>query len=89
MTITQDTTDTTGPDITDEIASWFAERQKNEKLERRDYSIAFILARDDIIDAIEAGYYLKTIWEHMNEIGRIPFRYETFLRYVRKHITKP
>jgi hypothetical protein len=75
--------------LTDEITTWFAEQQKNGKLERRDYSTAFMLARDDIIDAIEAGYYLKTIWGHMHETGRIPFRYETFLRYVRKYITRP
>ncbi|KLC12609.1 peptide transporter, partial [Xanthomonas perforans] len=25
--------------------------------------------------------------EYMRETGRIPFRYETFLKYVRQHIT--
>jgi hypothetical protein len=38
-------------------------------------------------DSNFAGYTLKIIWEHMRDIGRIPFRYETFLKYVRQHIT--
>lgn len=45
-------------------------------------------ARSDVKEAMEAGYALKIIWEHMREIGCIPFRYETFLKYVRQHITK-
>ena len=44
-------------------------------------------ARADVKEAMEAGYALKIIWEHMRETGRIPFRYETFLKYVRQHIT--
>lgn len=56
-------------------------------LRRMNYPSAFMLARSDVIEAIAAGYDLKTIWEYMRETGRIPFRYETFLKYVRKYIT--
>lgn len=47
---------------------------------------SFLLIRDDVVQALEAGYAKKTIWEHMHEIGRAPYRYETFLRHVKKHI---
>lgn len=48
---------------------------------------AFLAVREEVKEAIAAGYALKTIWEHMHETGRVSFRYETFLRHVRRHIT--
>lgn len=48
----------------------------------------FLAIRDDVASALAAGYAKKTIWEHMHEIGRAPFRYETFLKHVKTHITK-
>jgi hypothetical protein len=71
----------------DELAARLAHQQQNSRLERRDYLVAFMAARSDVASAMEAGYSIKIIWEHMREIGRIPFRYETFLKYVRQHIT--
>jgi len=35
---------------------------------------------------MDEGYALKTIWQHMNETGKLSYRYETFLKHVRKHI---
>jgi hypothetical protein len=69
----------------DELAASLAQGTLPTK--RRDYLAAFMAARSDVKAAMEAGYALKIIWEHMREIGRIPFRYETFLKYVRQHIT--
>ncbi|MES9841946.1 MAG: TraK family protein [Candidatus Thiodiazotropha endolucinida] len=77
----------TAIDVHKDIATWLAQRQKSAKLTRKEYLAAFLAARADIIEARAAGYALKTIWEHMNEIGRLPFRYETFLKYARQHIT--
>ncbi|MEW5679964.1 TraK family protein [Comamonas kerstersii] len=71
----------------DELAARLALQQKTSQVKRRDYLAAFMAARADVKEAMEAGYALKIIWEHMREIGRIPFRYETFLKYVRQHIT--
>lgn len=72
----------------DELATRLAHRQQQTShVKRRDYLAAFMAARSDVKEAMAAGYALKIIWEHMREIGRIPFRYETFLKYVRRHIT--
>lgn len=49
--------------------------------------VAFLAVRADVQEAITAGYAVKTIWEHLNETGKIPYRYETFLKHVRRHIT--
>lgn len=67
----------------DELAARLAVQQQTSQIKRRDYLAAFMAARADVKEAMEAGYALKIIWEHMREIGRIPFRYETFLKYVR------
>ncbi len=70
-----------------ELAARLALQQQTSQIKRRDYLAAFMAARADVKEAMEAGYALKIIWEHMRETGRIPFRYETFLKYVRQHIT--
>ncbi|WP_419605606.1 TraK family protein [Thiolapillus sp.] len=49
-------------------------------------AVAFMAIREDVKAAIGAGYAQKTIWAHLHEIGKIPYRYETFLKHVRKHI---
>ena len=49
--------------------------------------VAFLGVRADVQEAMAAGYALKTIWEHLHETGKIPYRYETFLKHVRQHIT--
>lgn len=71
----------------DELAALLELKQQTSQIKRREYFAAFMAARSDVKEAIDAGYALKIIWEHMHEIGRIPFRYETFLKYVRQHIT--
>lgn len=78
---------TTESSYPDELAARLAHKQQTSQIKRRDYLAAFMAARSDVREAMEAGYALKIIWEHMREIGRIPFRYETFLKYVRQHIT--
>ncbi len=71
-----------------ELAARLAlQQQRTSQIKRRDYLAAFMAAHADVKEAMDAGYALKIIWEHMREIGRIPFRYETFLKYVRQHIT--
>ncbi|MFL9951960.1 TraK family protein [Paraburkholderia nemoris] len=70
-----------------ELAAWVARRSQTAKLKRKESLAAFLAVRADVIEATAAGYALKTIWEHMRETGRVSFRYETFLKYVRRHIT--
>lgn len=73
--------------FSDELAAWVTQRRHTAKHKRNEYLVAFLAVRNDVIDATTAGYALKTIWEHMRATGRVPFRYETFLKYVRRHIT--
>ncbi len=72
---------------TDELAEWVKKRKALSR--RRDRNVvAFLAVRADVKAAIEAGYALKTIWEHLHELGKIGYRYETFLKHVRRHITQ-
>lgn len=71
-----------------ELAAWISERQRADKLKRRESIAVFLGVRSDVVEAQAAGFSLKTIWSHMHETGRLKFRYETFLKYVRRHITE-
>jgi len=71
-----------------ELATWIAGRQKAAKLKRKESVVVFLGVRSDVIEAQAAGFALKTIWDHMRETGRLQFRYETFLKYVRRYITQ-
>jgi hypothetical protein len=71
---------------TEELSEWVKKREASRP--RQDKSVvAFLTMRADVKAAIEAGYALKTIWWHLHETGKIPYRYETFLKHVRRHIT--
>ncbi len=48
--------------------------------------VSFLTIRDDVALALDAGYAKKTIWAYLHEVGRAPYRYETFLRHVNKRI---
>jgi hypothetical protein len=69
----------------DELAEWVKEREKTRPRQDK-HVVAFLAVRSDIEAAIDAGYSLKTIWEHQHERGVIPYRYETFLRHVKRYI---
>ena len=71
----------------EELAKWATGARQTTSPRRKETLAAFLAVRQDVKEAIAAGYALKTIWEHMHETGRVSFRYETFLRHVRRHIT--
>jgi uncharacterized membrane protein len=50
--------------------------------------VSFLAAKSDVVTAMEAGFSLTTIWEHMKETGRIASSYETFRKHVRKYVKK-
>ncbi len=66
-----------------ELAEWRA-TQTNR---RKDALVAFLAVRADVMEARQSGYAYKTTWEHLHEIGRFQYRYETFLRYAKRYIT--
>lgn len=72
---------------TEELAEWVKKREAARPRQDRN-AVAFLAVRADIEAAIDAGYALKTVWEHLHEIGKISFRYETFLNHVHRHITR-
>jgi hypothetical protein len=73
----------------EELATWVAQRDQTARPRRKEAVAAFLAVRADVVEATAAGYALKTIWEHLHQAGRVPFRYETFLKHVRRHITNP
>jgi len=71
---------------TEELAEWVKKREA-AKPKRQDKNwVAFLAVSNDVKAAIVAGYSLTTIWEHLHETGKIQVRYETFAKYVRRHI---
>ena len=74
-----------GTRYTDELAAWAD--QKAEKKHRQDAAaVAFLAVRGDVVEAMEAGYALTTIYDHMHETGRVKTSYETFRRHVQRFI---
>jgi hypothetical protein len=70
---------------TDELAEWVDKRAKKKR--RQDAAaVAFLAVRPNVKEAIDAGYALSTIWEHMREIGKLKCSYETFRKHVRRHM---
>ena len=47
----------------------------------------FLGKQDEIKEAIEAGYRLKTIWKTLREMKAFDASYNCFTWYVRKHLT--
>ncbi|MDO8773545.1 MAG: TraK family protein [Burkholderiaceae bacterium] len=73
---------------TQDLAEWVTRRETSRS--RQDKNIvAFLAVKPDIQAAISAGFSLMTIWTHLHEMGKIPYRYETFLKHVRRHIKAP
>jgi hypothetical protein len=68
---------------TEELAEWVRSRSQRPPDTDR---VALLALRDDIQAALRAGYSRKTIWQHFRDTGRTTLRYETFLRYLRRHI---
>ena len=67
----------------EDLAEW-VKKKKSPKQNKP--LVAFMMVKNDVEEAIQAGYALKTIWEHMHENGKIPYQYNTFLQHVKKHI---
>lgn len=69
---------------TEQLAEWVKHRPAPT---RRDKNlVAFLAVRDDVKDALDEGYAVKTVWTHMHESKRIEFGYDTFLTYVKRHL---
>jgi len=57
-----------GKNYPDQLAQWIERRG----LARSDRNlVAFMAVHDDVKVAIDAGYAVKTVWENLQETGRI------------------
>lgn len=68
----------------DELRQWVSKKKKGHGRGKK--LNAFLVARDDINQALSGGFSAKEIWEHLSEKGRIDFSYQTFMTYVKRHI---
>jgi hypothetical protein len=75
------------PTYVQELAAWVRDSAKPRP--RQDKNLAaFLAVKGDVESALKAHFPAKTVWEHLKAQGRIGCRYETFLSYVRQHITE-
>lgn len=47
---------------------------------------AFLALRDDIKEALDDGWPVKTVWQTLREEGKISFGYDAFISYVNQLI---
>lgn len=73
---------------TQELAEWVTRAEARRPRQDKNV-VAFLAVKCDIQAAISAGYSLMTIWAHLHAKGKIAYRYETFLKHVRRHIKAP
>jgi hypothetical protein len=69
---------------TEQLAEWVRQRAHSAKGDKN--RVAFIGVKEDVRDALDQGWPVKTIWAHLVEQKRIGFGYDTFLVYVKRHV---
>lgn len=72
-----------------DLQEWVQQKKGLNGSSANSARVIFLAIRDDVKAAIEAGYSLTTIWEHMHDTGRVTTTYETFRRHVRRYIKQP
>ncbi|EIX7312117.1 TraK family protein [Escherichia coli] len=75
-----------GKDYLADLQEWVAQKKGLNSSSANTARVVFLAIRDDVRTAMEAGYSLTTIWEHMHETGRVTTTYETFRRHVKRYI---
>lgn len=70
---------------TEDLAAWMQGRQAKAP-RQNNYMVAFLAVKGDVQAGLDAGYPMKTIWEHMKATGRLHCRYETFTHHVKRYI---
>lgn len=70
---------------TDELAEWA--RKKQSSRPRSIAKITFMALKKDIEEALDSGFTMLMIWEHLKETERLAVSYNTFTKYVSLHIT--
>ncbi|MFU8797095.1 MAG: TraK family protein [Gammaproteobacteria bacterium] len=60
----------------------------NASINAKKNRAAFIVLRQEIEQAMQDEWPIKTIWETLKEEGKIPFGYQAFRRYVNRLIVE-
>lgn len=68
----------------EQLAEWVRTRTHSARHDKN--RVAFLGVKEDVREALEQGWPVKTIWAHMVEQKRIGFGYDTFLVYVKRHV---
>lgn len=72
----------------DELQAWVKRREQETAKPRQDSAaVEFVGVKEHVLAARNAGYSLRTIWEHMQATGRFRFGYETFRAHARRLLT--
>lgn len=73
-------------EILNSMAEWVSEKN-SEQPNFCDSLPVFLALRQDVIQAMAAGYSRKTIWDFLVDTRKVSFTYGTFIRYVKRYIT--
>jgi hypothetical protein len=68
----------------EQLAEWVRQRTQSARRDRN--RVAFLAVKEDVREALDEGWPVKTIWAHMTEQQRIGFGYDTFLVYVKRYL---
>lgn len=60
--------------------------QAEKKTKRSSAKTVFISLKNDIKEALDAGWSMKAVWETLTDEGKISFGYKAFRHYVLKLI---
>lgn len=73
---------------TEELAAW-VEKKAAKKRRLDATAVQFLTVKVDVKAALDAGYSVTTIWEHMHEIKKVTCTYETFRKHVKRFVKEP
>jgi len=73
---------------TEELAAW-VERKAAKKRRLDATAVQFLTVKSDVKCALDAGYSVTTIWEHMHETKKVTCTYETFRKHVKRFVKEP
>lgn len=71
---------------TEELGEWIKQKDSSK---RNKNLVAFLAIKNDVKEAIDAGFAVKIIWANLVDSKRITFSYETFLNYVNRYLRHP
>lgn len=67
-----------------ELAEWVRKRDRATRHDRN--VVTFLALKNDIAEALERGFTVKAVWEHMVEAQKVTLSYSAFCGYVVRYI---